>query len=116
MLIEVLKSKIHRVKVTEADLDYIGSIAIDKALMNAANIIIGEKVQILNITNGERLETYVIEGKENSGEITVNGPAAHTVTVDDLIIIVSYTRLDFEKAKFFKPKIIFPNPKTNKLT
>ena len=77
MLIEVLKSKIHRVKVTEADLDYIGSIAIDKALMNAANIIIGEKVQILNITNGERLETYVIEGKENSGEITVNGPAAH---------------------------------------
>ena len=83
MLIEVLKSKIHRVKVTEADLDYIGSIAIDKALMNAANIIIGEKVQILNITNGERLETYVIEGKENSGEITVNGPAAHKVNVDD---------------------------------
>ena len=85
MLIEVLKSKIHRVKVTEADLDYIGSIAIDKALMNAANIIIGEKVQILNITNGERLETYVIEGKENSGEITVNGPAAHKA--------VSYTHL-----------------------
>ena len=83
MLIEVLKSKIHRVKVTEADLDYIGSIAIDKALMNAANIIIGEKVQILNITNGERLETYVIEGKENSGEITVNGPAAHKVNIDD---------------------------------
>lgn len=116
MLIEVLKSKIHRVKVTEADLDYIGSIAIDKTLMNAANIIIGEKVQILNITNGERLETYVIEGKENSGEITVNGPASHKVNVDDLIIIVSYTRLDFEKAKLFKPKIIFPNPKTNKLT
>tara|TARA_B100000989_G_scaffold277118_1_gene237849 strand:- start:516 stop:866 length:351 start_codon:yes stop_codon:yes gene_type:complete len=116
MLIEVLKSKIHRVKVTEAHLDYIGSIAIDKTLMNAANIIMGEKVQILNITNGERLETYVIEGKENSGEITVNGPAAHKVKAHDLIIIVSYTQLDFKKAKLFKPKIIFPNPKTNKLT
>ena len=116
MLIEVLKSKIHRVKVTDADLNYIGSITLDKKLINAANIVIGEKVQVVNINNGERLETYVIEGRENSGDVTLNGPAARKVQKGDSIIIISYAQMSIEEAKSFKPTLIFPNEETNKLS
>ena len=115
MNIQVLKSKIHRVKITEADLNYIGSITIDETLMEAANIIEGEKVQIVNLNNGERLETYVIKGIRNSGNICLNGPAARKVAVGDVIIIISYATMDFEEAKSFKPTLIFPNEATNKL-
>jgi aspartate 1-decarboxylase len=113
MLIQVLKSKIHRVKVTEADLNYIGSITIDEELMIASNMIEGEKVQIVNINNGERFETYIIKGEKKSGMICLNGPAARRVAVNDLIIIISYALLDFEEAKKFKPSIVFPNEQTN---
>lgn len=115
MKIEVLKSKIHRVRVTDGHLDYIGSIEIDQTLMEAANLIEGEKVQIVNINNGERFETYVITGKRNSGTISLNGPAARKVMVGDIIIIISYAQMDFEEAKQFKPWVIFPDEKTNKL-
>ena len=108
MQIEVLKSKIHRVKVTEANLHYIGSITIDENLMDAANLIENEKVQVLNIDNGERLETYVIKGTRGSGMICMNGPAARRVSVGDTVIVISYARMDFEEAKRFKPFIIFP--------
>jgi aspartate 1-decarboxylase len=115
MQIQVLKSKIHRVKVTEADLNYIGSITIDQNLMEAANVIEGERVQIVNINNGERLETYVIKGKRGSGQICLNGPAARKVAVGDVIIIISYATMDFEAAKTFKPSLVFPNEATNQL-
>ena len=115
MLIEVLKSKIHRVTVTDADLNYIGSITLDKNLIDAANIIPGEKVQIVNINNGERLETYVIEGKAGLGEVTLNGPAARKVQKGDIIIIISYAQMEFEAAKKFNPHLIFPNETTNQL-
>ena len=115
MQVQVVKSKIHRVKVTEADLNYIGSITIDENLMEASNIIEGEKVQIVNINNGERIETYVIKGERNSGKICLNGPAARRVAVNDIIIIISYGIMDFEVAKSFKPTLIFPNEDTNKL-
>ncbi len=113
--IEVLKSKIHRVTVTQADLNYVGSITIDEALLEAANMIEGEKVQILDINNGERFETYIIKGERGSGSICLNGPAARKVQVGDIVIIVSYARMDFEKAKSFKPWVIFPDTATNKL-
>lgn len=116
MRIEVVKSKIHRVKVTGADLQYIGSVTIDEDLMDAANIIQGEKVQIVNINNGERLETYAIPGPRKSGEITLNGPAARKVAKGDIVIIISYGILDFEEAKSFKPSLIFPNEEDNSLT
>jgi aspartate 1-decarboxylase len=116
MQIQVVKSKIHRVKVTGADLNYIGSITIDESLMEAANLIEGEKVSIVNVNNGERFETYVIKGLRNSGEITLNGPAARKVQKDDIIIIMSYAIMDFEKAKTFKPWMVFPNEKDNSLT
>lgn len=109
MTIEVLKSKIHRATVTEANLNYIGSITIDEELMDAANLIENEKVSIYDITNGNRFDTYVIKGKRQSGVICLNGAAAQKVAVDDLIIIVSYAALDFEEAKNFKPRIIFPD-------
>lgn len=115
MKIEVLKSKIHRVRVTDSDLDYIGSIEIDKTLIDAANMIEGEKVSIVNINNGERFETYVIEGKANSGIISLNGPAARRVQKGDIIIIISYAQMDFEEAKAFKPWVIFPDEQTNTL-
>ena len=115
MQIQVLKSKIHRVRVTQADLDYIGSITIDEALMNAANLIEGERVQIVNLNNGERLETYVIKGLVNSGNICLNGPAARRVAINDIIIIIGYGTMDFEEAKTFKPALVFPNEKTNLL-
>ena len=109
MTIEVLKSKIHRATVTEANLNYTGSIIIDEELMDAANLIENEKVSIYDITNGCRLDTYVIKGERQSGVMCLNGAAACKVAVDDLIIIVSYAALDFEEAKNFKPRIIFPD-------
>ncbi|MCS6795544.1 MAG: aspartate 1-decarboxylase [Raineya sp.] len=109
MWIEVFKSKIHRVRVTQAELHYVGSITIDEALMEAANIIEGEKVQVVNINNGERLETYVIKGERNSGVICLNGPAARKVQVGDIIIIIAYALMPFEEAKKFKPTMIFPD-------
>ena len=115
MLVQVVKSKIHRVKVTGADLNYVGSVTIDEDLMNAANIIEGERVQIVNNNNGERLETYVIPGPRNSGEITLNGAAARRVAVGDILILITYAFLDFEEAKKFKPALVFPNEKTNLL-
>lgn len=115
MMIEVLKSKIHRVRVTQANLNYVGSITIDEDLMDAANMIEGEKVQILDINNGERFETYIIKGERGSGCICLNGAAARKVAVDDLVIIVSYAMLDFEEAKSFKPWVIFPDSATNRL-
>ena len=108
MQIEVMKSKIHRVKVTEANLHYIGSITIDENLMEAANLIENEKVQVLNIDNGERLETYVIRGTRGSGMICLNGPAARRVSVGDTVIVISNATMDFEQAKQHKPVIIFP--------
>ena len=115
MNIEVVKSKIHRVTVTEADLNYIGSITIDKDLMDAANLIENEKVQIVNINNGERLETYVITGERGTGQICLNGPAARKVAVGDIIIIISYASMDFEEAKSFAPALIFPDTDSNKI-
>lgn len=114
-MIEVLKSKIHRVRVTQANLNYVGSITIDEDLMDAANMIEGEKVQVLDINNGERLETYIIKGERGSGCICLNGAAARKVAVDDLVIIVSYALMDFEQAKEFKPWVIFPDSATNLL-
>ena len=115
MLIEVVKSKIHRVKVTGADLNYIGSITIDEDLMDAANIIRGEKVQIVNNNNGERLETYVIPGPRGSGELTLNGAAARKVNTGDVLIIISYAHMDIEEAKTFNPALVFPNEENNLL-
>ena len=108
MQIEILKSKIHRVKITEANLHYIGSITIDEDLMEAANIIENEKVQVVDIDNGERLETYVIKGTRGSGMICMNGPAARRISVGDTVIIISYCAMEFEQAKKYKPTIIFP--------
>jgi aspartate 1-decarboxylase len=108
MQIEVLKSKIHRVKITEANLNYIGSITIDEDLMDAANMIENEKVSVLSIDNGSRLDTYIIKGTRGSGMICMNGPAARKISVGDTVIIVSYASMDFEAAKKYKPSIIFP--------
>ena len=116
MQIEVVKSKIHRVKVTGADLNYIGSITIDEALLEASNIIEGEKVSIVNINNGERFDTYAIKGNRNSGDIILNGPAARKVQKGDVIIIMSYGLFEFEEAKKFKPSLVFPNESNNTLT
>ena len=113
--IEVIKSKLHRVTVTQADLNYVGSITIDEALMEAANIIEGEKVQILDINNGERFETYVIKGPRESGCICLNGAAARKVQGGDVVIIASYALMDFEEAKRFRPWIVFPDTATNRL-
>ena len=115
MLIHVVKSKIHRVKVTGADLNYIGSITIDEDLMDAANIVQGEKVQIVNNNNGERLETYAIPGPRNSGEITLNGAAARKVAKGDVLILITYAMMDIEEAKNFKPALVFPNEANNLL-
>ena len=115
MLIEVLKSKIHRVTVTEANLNYMGSIAIDEDLMDAANIIENEKVQVLNLNNGERLETYVIKGERGSGVICLNGAAARKVLPGDILLIMSYAAMEINEAKTFRPVTIFPDTKTNKL-
>lgn len=116
MNVEIVKSKIHRVKVTGADLNYIGSITIDKDLMDAANILEGEKIQVVNNNNGERFITYVIAGSRGSGEITVNGAAARKVSVGDILILITYASLNIEEAKKFKPTIIFPNEENNLLS
>lgn len=116
MLIEVMKSKIHRVKITQADLDYIGSITIDEALMEAANLIPGERVQVVNINNGERLETYVIPGPRDSGVIGLNGPAARKALVGDIVIIIAYGFMQPDEAKEFRPAIVFPDTNSNRLT
>jgi len=115
MQIEVCKSKIHKVTVTEANLQYVGSITIDQDLMDAANLIENEKVQVVNINNGERLETYVIKGVRGSGTICLNGPAARKVVVGDVVIIISYALMDFEEAKTFKPWLVFPDTETNSI-
>jgi aspartate 1-decarboxylase len=115
MLIEVIKSKLHRVSVTEANLNYIGSVTIDEDLMDAANLIEGEKVQIVNNNNGERFETYIIRGKRTSGVICINGAAARKVQPGDVVIIMSYALMDFEEARKFKPIVVFPDTVTNKL-
>ncbi|PZW43972.1 L-aspartate 1-decarboxylase [Mesonia algae] len=115
MQIHVVKSKIHRVKVTGADLNYIGSITIDEDLMDAANIVEGEKVQIVNNNNGERLETYAIPGPRNSGEICLNGAAARKVAKGDVLILITYGIMSLEEAKTFKPSIVFPNEENNLL-
>jgi len=113
MQIEICKSKIHKVTVTEANLQYVGSITIDEDLMDAANIIENEKVQVVNINNGERLDTYVIKGKRGSGTVCLNGPAARKAAIGDVVIIISYAIMDFEEAKTFKPWIVFPDTETN---
>ena len=115
MLIEIIKSKIHRVKVTDADLSYVGSISIDRDLIDAANFVVGEKVHVVNLNNGERLETYIIEGKRGSGEITLNRPAARKAQKGDIIIVIGYALMEFEEAKKFKPTVIFPDENTNRL-
>lgn len=115
MLVEVLKSKLHCVRVTEANLNYMGSITIDEDLMDAANLIAGEKVHIVNNNNGERFITYVIKGKRGSGCICLNGAAARKVQVGDIVIIMSYAQMDFEEAKSFVPSIVFPDAVTNKI-
>lgn len=109
MQIQLLKSKIHRVKITQSELHYVGSITIDEDLMDAANIIENEKVQIVNINNGERLETYAIKGERGGGMICLNGPAARKAQVGDVIIIITYCSMEFEEAKKFKPIVIFPD-------
>lgn len=109
MIIEVLKSKIHRVKVTQAELNYVGSITIDEELIEAANIIPNEKVQIVNNNNGARFETYVIKGERGSGIVCLNGAAARLVQVGDIVIIISYALMDFEEAKKYEPVLVFPN-------
>lgn len=115
MMIEVVKSKIHRVTVTSAHLDYMGSISIDPDLLEAANLIPGEKVQVLSTLNGERIETYIIEGAKSSGEVIINGPAALKIKKGAVVIIIGYILIDLNKAKDYQPKIIFPNELTNKL-
>ena len=115
MTIEVLKSKIHRVTVTQANLNYVGSITIDEELLEAANIIAGEKVQIVNVNNGERLETYVIKGERGGGQVCLNGAAARKAAVGDVVIIISYASKDFEEAKTFAPWVVFPDTATNRL-
>lgn len=114
MQIEVLKSKIHRVKITEANINYVGSITIDEDILDAANMIGNEKVQVVNVNNGERLETYIIKGERGSGVICMNGPAARKCQVDDVVIIISYCTMDFEDAKKYEPFIVHPN-EDNKL-
>lgn len=115
MHIEILKSKIHRVTVTEANLNYVGSITIDEDLMDAANLLENEKVQVVNINNGERLDTYVIKGERGTGVICLNGPAARKAHEGDIVIIMSYATMDFEEARHFKPAIIFPDTSTNRI-
>jgi len=115
MTIEVLRAKLHRVRVTEADLNYIGSITIDEDLIDATGFVEGEKVQVLNVNNGERLETYVIKGARGSGSICLNGPAALKASIGDIVIIVSYAHMTIEEARQFRPTVIFPDERTNRL-
>ena len=115
MMIEIVKSKIHRVTITASNLDYMGSITIDPILLKASNLIAGEKVQVLSTNSGARLETYIIEGRKGSGEVIMNGPAALKIKKGEVVIIIGYILINLEEAKKYQPKIIFPNEKTNKL-
>ncbi|HMU13755.1 MAG: aspartate 1-decarboxylase [Bacteroidetes bacterium] len=115
MTIEVLRTKIHRITVTEANVDYIGSITLDEDLIDASGLVEGEKVTVLDITNGERLDTYVIKGERGSGMVCMNGPAALRVKVGDVVIVLSYARMSVEEARVFRPTIVFPNERTNRL-
>lgn len=115
MTIEVLRAKLHRVRITEADVNYIGSITIDEDLLDAVGFIEGEKVQVLNVNNGERLETYVIKGERGSGAVCLNGPAALKASVGDVVIVVAYARMTLEEARAFRPVVIFPDERTNRL-
>lgn len=115
MKIEVLKSKIHKVTVTQADLHYVGSVTVDEALLEAANMVENEKVHVLNLSNGERIETYTIKGERNSGVICLNGPAARKFMIGDVVIILSYAQIDFSEAKTFKPCLVFPDTSTNRI-
>lgn len=115
MFIEVLKSKIHRAVITEANLNYVGSLTLDEDLMDAANMIEGEKIQVVNVNNGERIETYLIKGKRGSGTVCLNGPAARKGAVGDVVIVISYATMEFEEAKSFKPWVVFPKEGTNKI-
>ncbi|MEO8589598.1 MAG: aspartate 1-decarboxylase [Flavobacteriales bacterium] len=115
MTIEVLRAKLHRVRVTEADLNYIGSITIDEDLIDAVGFVEGEKVQVLNVNNGERLETYVIKGERGSGSICLNGPAALKASVGDIVIIVAYAQMTLDEARLYRPTVIFPDERTNRL-
>lgn len=108
MQIEILKSKIHRAVITEANLNYVGSLTLDENLMEAANLIENEKIQVVNVNNGERLETYIIKGKRGSGIVCLNGPAARKGMTGDIVVIISYALMEFEEAKQFKPWIVFP--------
>jgi aspartate 1-decarboxylase len=108
MQIEILKSKVHRATITEANLHYVGSLTLDEDLMDAANFIENEKVQVVNVNNGSRLETYLIKGKRGSGTVCLNGPAARQGAVGDVVVIISYAIMDFEEAKTFKPSLVFP--------
>jgi len=108
MQIQILKSKIHRAVITEANLNYVGSLTLDEDLMNAANLIENEKIQVVNVNNGERLETYIIKGKRGSGIVCLNGPAARKGAEGDIVIVISYALIDFEEAKTFKPTVVFP--------
>ncbi|MBX2982438.1 MAG: aspartate 1-decarboxylase [Flavobacteriales bacterium] len=115
MTIEVLRAKIHRISITEANVDYVGSITLDRDLVDAAGLVEGEKVHVLNVNNGNRLVTYVILGERGSGHVCLNGPAALLASVGDVVIIVAYAHMSFEEAKTFSPKVIFPDERTNKL-
>lgn len=115
MTIEVLRAKLHRVRITEADVNYIGSITIDEDLIDAAGFIEGEKVQVLNVNNGERLETYVIKGERGSGAVCLNGPAALKARVGDVVIVVAYARMGLDEARAFRPTVVFPDERTNRL-
>jgi aspartate 1-decarboxylase len=115
MTIEVLRAKLHRVTVTEADINYIGSITLDEDLIDATGFVEGEKVQVLNVNNGDRLYTYVIKGARGSGVVCLNGPAARRVSVGDVVIVVAYAHMTLEEARAFKPTVVFPDEKTNKL-
>lgn len=115
MTIEVLRTKIHRITVTEANVDYIGSITLDEDLIDASGLVEGEKVTVLDITNGERLDTYAIKGERGSGMVCMNGPAALRVKVGDVVIVLSYARMSVEEARVFRPTIVFPNERTNRL-
>lgn len=115
MTIEVLRAKLHRIRITEADVNYIGSITLDEDLIDAAGLIEGEKVQVLNVNNGERLETYVIKGERGSGSVCLNGPAALKARVGDIVLVVAYARMTLEEAQAFRPTIVFPDERTNKL-
>jgi len=115
MLIEVVRAKIHRVTVTEADLNYAGSITLDEALMDASGIVEGEKVQVVNVNNGERLWTYVIKGERDSGSVCLNGPAARKMMVDDIVLVIAYASMELDEAKGHQPTIIFPNTASNRI-